>query len=174
VIGHVINKEGSDATSEPKQQALLAQHHHEASSPAQCNHNLSLLDAGPLSHQISSETCVSHSTISTLHSKYLPHPHRPSGGYSSKLSAADTHHLQQLISSWKAGNAAQNAKALVYTKHQPVTSYNAHFNPKQADLRAMLKKKSHFSTSSMGGADRVCCYTSKLDCGELKIGGIVI
>jgi len=48
------------------------------------------------------------------------------------------------------GHAAQNAKVLVYTKHQPVTSYNAHFNPKQADLRAMLKKKSHFSGSSIG------------------------
>ena len=106
----MINKEGSDATSEPKQQAMLAQHHYEASSPAQCNHNLSLLDAGPLSDQISSEACVSHSTITMLHSKYFPHPHKPSGDYSSKLSAADTCHLQQLISSWKAGNAAQNAK----------------------------------------------------------------
>ena len=127
---------------------MHAQHHYEAPSPAQCNHNLSLLDAGPLSYQISSQICVSHSTITMLHSKYFPHPHKPSGGYSSKLSAADTNHLQQLISSWKAVNAAQNAKTLVYTKHQPVTSYNAHFNPKKADLKAMLRKKSHFSAST--------------------------
>jgi len=159
VVGHVINKEGSDATSEPKQQAMLAQHHYEASSPAQCNHNLSLLDAGPLSHQISSETCVSHSTIFTLHSKYFPHPHKPSAGYSSKLSAANTHCVQPLISSWKAVNAAQIAKTLVYTKSQPLTSYNVNFNPKQADLKAMLKKKHHFSVSGIGGVQIECAVT---------------
>src|SRR5882724_9251925 len=129
---------------------MLAQHHYEASSPAKCNHNLSLLDAGPLSHQISSETCVSHSTIFTLHSKYFPHPHKPSAGYSSKLSAANTHCVQPLISSWKAVNAAQIAKALVYTKSQPLTSYNVNFNPKKADLKAMPKKKHHFSVSGIG------------------------
>jgi len=31
----VINKESSDATSKPKQQAMLAQHHHQSSSLAQ-------------------------------------------------------------------------------------------------------------------------------------------
>jgi len=87
-----------------------------------------------------------------LHSKYFPHPHKPSGGYSSKHSAADTHHLQQLINSWKAVNAAKNAKALVYTKNQSLTSYNIHFSPKQPELKAMLKKKSHFSASSIGGS----------------------
>src|SRR5882762_2656072 len=48
-----MNKEGPDATNKPRQPAPLSHHHYEASSPAQCNHNLSLLDAGQLAHQIS-------------------------------------------------------------------------------------------------------------------------
>jgi len=43
-----------------------------------------------------------------LHLKYFPHPYKPCGGQPFKLSAADTHYVQQLISSWKAGNAAPN------------------------------------------------------------------
>jgi len=77
----VINKEGSDATNKPKQLV-------------------------PLAHQISSKTCVNHSTISMLHSKYFPHPYRPCGGHPSKLSPADTHYVQELIGSWWAGNGA--------------------------------------------------------------------
>ena len=150
VVGHVITKEGSGATNRPRQLVMFAHHHYEASSPAQCNHNFSLLDAGQLSNQISFKTCVNHSTISILQSKYFLHPHKPSGGNSSKLSAADTHHMQQLISIWKVVNAAQIAKTLVHTKDKPLTWYNVHFNPKQADLKAMLKK-SHFSASGIGG-----------------------
>jgi len=59
-----------------------------------------------------------------LHLKYFPHPHKPSGGYLSKLSTADTCHVQQLTSSWKAVNAARKAKALVFDKNKPLTSYN--------------------------------------------------
>jgi len=110
---YVIIKKGSYVISEPKQQAMLAQHHYQSSSHAQCSRDLSLLNAGQLSHQMSSKTCANHYTISMLCSKYFPHPHKPSVGYSSKLSAAHTHHLQQLISSWKAVNAAKNVKTLV-------------------------------------------------------------
>jgi len=67
-------------------------------SPALCNHSLSLLDAGQLSHQICLKTCENHSTISMLHSKYFLQQYKPSRDYPSKLSAADTHHVQQLIS----------------------------------------------------------------------------
>ena len=151
MAGNVINKEGSDVTNKWKQPVPLAHHCYKASSPAQCNHNLSLLDTGQLAYQISSKTCVNHSTISILHSKYFPHPHKPSGGYLPKLSAADIHHTQQLISSWKAVNAAQITKALVYTKNKPLIWYNVCFNPNKADLRAMLKKKCHFSVSGIGG-----------------------
>jgi len=106
MVGHVIHKEGSGATNKPKWPVMLAQHHCKALSPAHCSHNLSLLDAGQSPHQISSKSCENHSTISILHSKYFPHPYKPCGGHLFKLSAADTHLVQQLISSWKAGNEA--------------------------------------------------------------------
>jgi len=104
VVDHVINQEGSDATNEPRQPALLVHHHYEASSLAQCNHTLSLLDAGQLDYQVSAKTFVNHSTISILHSKYFPCPYKPSGGHPSKLSLADNYYVQQLIGSWEAGN----------------------------------------------------------------------
>ena len=96
-----------------KKPAPLAHHHCEASSPALCNHNLYLLDAGQLAYQISSKTCVCNSTISISRSKYFPHPYKPSGGHLSKLSATDTHYVKQLISSWKAVSGAKIAKTLV-------------------------------------------------------------
>jgi len=117
VIHHAINKEGSDATNKPKQSVPLTHHWHEASSSAQCNHNLSLLDADQLAHQISSKTCVNHSTISMLHFKYFPHPYKPCGGHPSKLSPADTQYVQELIGSWWAGNGAHIARALVDIKN---------------------------------------------------------
>src|SRR5882762_436140 len=122
-------------------------------SLAQCNHSLSLLDAGQFSHQICLKTCENHPTISMLHLKYFLQQYKPSRDYPSKLSAADTHHVQQLIRSWRAGNAAQVAKVLVDIKNQSLTSCTIDFNLRRADLKAMQKKKSHFSASGIGG----CC-----------------
>src|SRR5882762_9921427 len=119
-------------------------------SLAQCNHSLSLLDAGQFSHQICLKTCENHPTISMLHLKFFLQQYKPSRGYPSKLSAADTHHVQQLIRSWKAGNAAQVAKVLVDIKNQPLTSCTIDFNLRWADLKAVQKKKSHFSASGIG------------------------
>jgi len=96
-----------------KKPGPLAHHHCEASSLALCNHNLYLLDAGQLAYQISSKSCVCNSTISILHSKYFPHPYKTSGGHPSKLSATDTHYVQQLIGSWKAVSGAKIVKTLV-------------------------------------------------------------
>jgi len=90
----VIYKEGSGATNKSKQPVMLAQHHYEASSLAQCNQNLSLLDAGQLADQISSKACKNHSIIPMLPSKYFPHQYKPSGDYPLKLSAAGTHCAQ--------------------------------------------------------------------------------
>jgi len=128
VVGHVIYKEGSDAINKPKRPVMLAQHYYKALSPALCSHNLSLLDAGQSPHQISPKTCENHSTISMLHSKYFPHPYKPCGGHPFKLSAADTHYVQQLISSWKAGNGAQIVKTLVDIKNISCTSCTIHLN----------------------------------------------
>ena len=77
--------------------------------------------------------------------------YKPSGDYPLKLSAAGTHSAQQLISSWKAVNAAQVAKWLLNIKNRLLTSYFICFNLRQADLKAVWKKKSHFSASSIGG-----------------------
>src|SRR5882762_5736256 len=128
MVGCVIHKEGSGATNKPKWLVMLAQHHYKALSPALCSHNLSLLDAGQSPHQISSKTCQNHSSISMLHSKYFPHPYKPCGSHLFTLSAADTHYVQHLISSWKAGNAAQISKALVDIKNQSITSCTADFD----------------------------------------------
>jgi len=130
----MINQEGSDATNKPKQPVLLAHHHYEASSLVQCNHILSLLDAGQLAYQISTKTFVNHSTISILHFIYFPCPYKPYGGHPSKLSPADNHYVQQLIGSWKAGNGAHIAKALVDVKTQPLIPYIIDFNLEQLDL----------------------------------------
>src|SRR5882762_5050425 len=42
-------------------------------SPAQCNHILSLLDAGQSAHQISSKIVIHTSTITRLHLRHHPH-----------------------------------------------------------------------------------------------------
>jgi len=126
VVDHVSHKGGSGATRKPKQQIMLAHHHYEASSPAQHNRSLSLLNAGQLSHQISSKSSVNHSTVSMLPLKFFLHWYKISGDHPSELSAVDTHHAQQLISSWKAGNTAQVCKALMDIKNKPPTSYLNH------------------------------------------------
>ena len=113
-------------------------------SPAQRNHILSLLDAGQSSHQISSTTGVHHSTISRLHSKYHPHLHKPSGGPPFKLSAADTHYAQQLITSGKAENASQITKTLMGIKNEPLSSQTIHRHLKKAGLKAVVKQKKPF------------------------------
>ena len=74
-----------------------------------------------------------------LHSKYSPCPYKPCGGHPFKLSAAD--YVQQLISSQKAGNRAQIAKALVDMKDKPCTLYAIHLNLRQAGLNLCGRRK---------------------------------
>src|SRR5882762_10918427 len=81
-------------------------------SLAQCNHNLSLLDAGPPLHQITPQTVVNHDTVYGVHSKYFIYPHKPAEGYLSKASAVDTHYELQLIS-WKTRKGCKVTKTLV-------------------------------------------------------------
>src|SRR5882762_4468469 len=91
-----------------------------------------------------------------------------------KPSTADTHCVQQLISSWKDGTAAHITKMLVDVKNEPLESYTIGFNLSQAELKAVWKKKGHFSASGIGGAAGVCCFTSKLNHEGLGAGGIII
>src|SRR5882724_5931337 len=126
-------------------------------SPAQRNCILSLLDAGQSSHQISSTTGVHHSTISRLHSKYLPHLHKPSGGPPFKLSAADTHYAQQLITSGKAENASQITKTLMGIKNEPLSSQTIHRHLKKAGLKAVVKQKKPFLSKRCYEMERDSC-----------------
>ena len=89
-------------------------------SPAQCSHNLSLLDACPSLYQIPSQTGVNHATISGMHSTYSTYPCKLAGGYLFKVSAVDTHSEQQLISSWKTRNGNKVTKTLLDIKDQPL------------------------------------------------------
>jgi len=91
-------------------------------SPAQCNHILSLLDAGQSAHQISSKIVIHTSTITRLHLRHHPHLHKSSGGHPSKLSPADIHYAPHLIGSRKAENAAQITKTLQDIKDKPLFS----------------------------------------------------
>src|SRR5258705_6939404 len=91
-------------------------------SPAQCNHILSLLDAGQSAHQISSKIVIHTSTITRLHLRHHPHLHKSSGGHPSKLSPADIHYAPHLIGSRKAENAAQITKTLQDIKNKPLFS----------------------------------------------------
>jgi len=113
-------------------------------SPAQCNCILSLLDVGQSSHKILSRTGVNCSTISRISSKHLPHLYKPSGGCPSKLSAADTCHAQQLISSRKAENASQTTETPMGIKNQPLSSQTIHHHLKKAGLKAAVKQKRPF------------------------------
>src|SRR5882762_450965 len=109
-------------------------------SPAQCSHNLSLLDAGPPLHQILSQTGVNHATIPVIHSTYFIYPHKPTGCHLFKVSAVDTHSEQQLISSWKTRNGDKVTKTLVDVKDQPLPSQNIHCSLKNAGFRVVVKK----------------------------------
>jgi len=117
---------------------------HTITSLAQCNHNLSLLDAGPPLHQITSQTIVNHNTISGIHSTYFIYPHKPVEGYPSEASSVDTHYEQQLISSWKARNGDKVTKTPVDIMDQPLLSQNIDINLENAGFKVVMKKKTSF------------------------------
>ena len=91
-------------------------------SPAQCNHILSLLDAGQSAHQISSTTGIHTSIITMINLGHHSCLQKSSGGHPSKHSPADTHYALHLIGSRKAENAAQITKTLQDIKDKPLFS----------------------------------------------------
>src|SRR5258705_6847055 len=106
-------------------------------SPAQCNHILSLLDAGQSAHQISSKIVVHTSTITRLHLRHHPHLHKPSGGHPSKLSPADIHYALHLIGSRKAENAAQITKTLQDIKDKTLSYQIIHLHLRKAGMNVV-------------------------------------
>ena len=91
-------------------------------SATQCNHILSLLEAGQSVHQISSTTGVHTSTISRLRRKHHPYLPKSSGGCPTKLSPSNIHHGIHLISTGKAENAVQVTKALQDITNKPLSA----------------------------------------------------
>ena len=134
MIDHVIHKKGSGATNKSRQSLTLAHHHLLCSVQQQpvfawcCQ----------FFHHISSKLCMSHSPISIVHSKYYPTPTWTLWRLPAQAFCCEHLYAQQLISSWKAGNAAQISKTLMDIKNQPLTSHTI-------EIWVVLKKGSHFS-----------------------------
>src|SRR5262245_55655882 len=81
-------------------------------SAAQLNHFLSLLVSAHSAHHISSITVLYHTTISRLQRKHYPYQQKVPVGCPPKLSEADTHYAQHLITSRKAENASKITQIL--------------------------------------------------------------
>ena len=110
-------------------------------SAAQRNHILSLIDSGHSAHQISLSTGLHISTISRLHTRYCPYAKKPIGGRPAKLSEADTHYAQHLVSSWKAENAVQITQTLKDITNQSLTPQTTRNHLKKHGLKAVVKAK---------------------------------
>ena len=110
-------------------------------SGAQLNHILSLLDSGHSAHDISPLTGLHHTTISRMQRKHHPYLQKVIGGHPTKLSEADTHYAQHLITSRKAENASQITQILQEITNQPLTSQTTRNHLKKAGLQAVVKAK---------------------------------
>src|SRR5271169_4604188 len=97
-------------------------------------HILSLLDAGHAAKAIAASTGHGVGTISRLCSKHCPHLSKSLGGCPSKLSLANIHHAQCLISSGKADTAVDVAKALRNVTNQPLHAQTVQNSLKVAEI----------------------------------------
>jgi len=113
-------------------------------SPTNQNHILFLLDAGHTATQIAASTGYGIATVSRLHSKHCPHLSKSLGGCPSKLSPANIHHAQHLISSGKADTAVDVTKTLRNVTNQSLSAQTVHNSLKLAGMKAMVKKKKPF------------------------------
>src|SRR4051794_11659074 len=110
-------------------------------STSQCNYILSLLDSDHSACQISSSTGIYLSTISRLRRKHHPYLQKPTGGRPPKLSEADTHYAQHLITSRKAENASQITQILKNMTNQSLTSQTTRNYIKKAGMKSAVKTK---------------------------------
>ena len=110
-------------------------------SAAQCNHILSLLEAGQSAHQISDSTGIHTSTISRLCRKHHPYLPKSSGGRPPKLSSSNIRHGICLISSGKAENAVQVTKALKEIINQPLSAQTTQRYLRETGMKAVVKRK---------------------------------
>ena len=113
-------------------------------SPASKNHILHLLDAGHSAKAIAASTGYGVATISRLHSKHHPYLFKSSGGYPHKLSTANIHFVQCLISAEKADTAVDVTKALHNITNQSLHAQTVCCCLKVAGMKAVVKKKRPF------------------------------
>ena len=73
--------------------------------------------------------------------KHCPYLQKAIGGCPPKLSEADTHYAQHLITSRKAENASQITQIFQEITNQPLTSQTTRNHLKKAGLKAVVKAK---------------------------------
>ncbi|KIM52196.1 hypothetical protein SCLCIDRAFT_38238, partial [Scleroderma citrinum Foug A] len=110
-------------------------------SLTQQNTILPLLDSGHSGEAITKQVCVSPSAISKLCSKKCSTLPKAIGGCLSKLSPANIHHAQHLITSVKAENAIQVTKALANIIDKPLSTNTVHLHLKKSGMKVVVKTK---------------------------------
>ena len=92
-------------------------------------------------HDISSCVSLHHTTISRICKKYCPDLQNIPAGHPPKLSEANTHYAQHLITFRKAENATQVTQILQQVTDQSLTSQTTRNHLKRAGMKAMVKAK---------------------------------
>jgi transposase len=135
VLEYKYKASGSTNTPTPTMHTL---------SPASQNHILSMLDAGYSAAHIAASTGHGVATVSRLRSTHRSHLSKSLGGRPSKLSSANIHHAQRLISSGKADTAVDVTKALRNVTNQSLSAQTVRNSLKVAGMKAVVKKKKPF------------------------------
>ena len=115
-------------------------------STAQLNHILSLLNSTHSGHDISSHVGLHHTTIFRISRKHCSDLQNILARCPPKLSEANTHHAQYLITSRKAENAIQITQICQQVTNQSLTSQTTRKHLKRAGMKAVVKAKRHLLT----------------------------
>jgi len=110
-------------------------------SPAEHTHILNLIESGQSAHQISSQTGVSHATVSRIHCRYCPYVKKAIGGRPRKLSDTNIRHAIRLIGSGKVENAVQVTKVLKDITNQTLSTQTIRNGLKEVGMKAVVKRK---------------------------------
>ena len=106
-------------------------------SAAQLNHILSLLNSTHSGHDISSHISLHHTTISRICRKHCSDLQNVPARCPPKLSEANTHYAQHLITSKKAENAAQITQIFQQVTNQSLTSQTTRNHLKRAGMKVL-------------------------------------
>ena len=105
---------------------------------------LSQLDSGHSICSVASSIGVGIATISRLHFEKRSNLQKSTGGHSSKLSSANIHYAQCLITFGKVDNAVQVTRALTTIINQPLSANTVHLHLKNTGMKAVIKSKRPF------------------------------